>query len=63
MNIFQIIESIFSVIIHSRFHRSDEAIANINTHDLWNDVEVVQGTDSIYLYLMQGDTIPSRSIL
>ena len=27
-------------IIHSRFHRSDGAIATIKAHDLWNDAEV-----------------------
>ena len=34
-------------IIHSRFHRSDGAIATIKAHDLWNDVEVTQGNDFV----------------
>ena len=34
-------------IIHSRFHRSDCAIATIKAHDLWNDVKVTQGTDFV----------------
>ena len=34
-------------IIHSRFHRSAAAIATIKAHDLWNDVEVTQGTDLV----------------
>ena len=34
-------------IIHSRFRRSDGAIATIKVHDLWNDVEVTQGTDFV----------------
>ena len=35
-------------IIHSRFHRSDGAIAtSIKAHDLWNDVEVTQGNDFV----------------
>ena len=34
-------------IIHSRFHRSDGAIATIKAHDLWNDVEVTQGIDFV----------------
>ena len=32
---------------HSRFHRSDGAIATIKAHDLWNGVEVTQGTDFV----------------
>ena len=31
-------------ITHSRFHRSDGAIATIKAHDLWNDVEVTKCT-------------------
>ena len=34
-------------IIHSKFHRSDGAIATIKVQDLWNDVEVTQGTDFV----------------
>ncbi len=37
-------------IIHSRFHQSDGAFATIKAHDLWNDVEVTQGTDFVYTY-------------
>ena len=31
-------------IIHSKFHRSGGAIATIKAHNLWYDVEVIQGT-------------------
>ena len=34
-------------IIHDRFHRSHGAIATIQAHNLWEDVHVTQGTDSV----------------
>ena len=34
-------------LIHDRFHRSDGAIATIKAHDLWQDVHVISGNDSV----------------
>ena len=35
-------------LIHNRFHRSDGAIATIRAHDLWDDVQVVDGIVTLY---------------
>lgn len=34
-------------IIHNRFHRSNSAIATIRAHDLWDDVQIADGTDTL----------------
>ena len=34
-------------ILHDRFHRSDGALATIKAHDLWEDVHITPGNDSI----------------
>ena len=33
--------------LHDRFHRSDGAIATIKAHNLWEDVNITQGNDSV----------------
>ena len=34
-------------ILHDRFHRSDGAMATIKAHDLWQDVHIISGNDSV----------------
>jgi len=34
-------------VLHDRFHRSDGALATIKAHDLWEDVHIIPGNDSI----------------
>ena len=34
-------------VLHDRFHRSDGALATIKAHDLWEDVYITPGNDSI----------------
>ena len=34
-------------VLHDRFHRSDGAIATIIAHNLWEDVNITQGNDSV----------------
>ena len=34
-------------ILHDRFHRSDGALATVKAHDLWKDVQIIPGIDSL----------------
>ena len=34
-------------LLHDRFHRSDEAFAIIKAHDLWEDIYLTPGNDSV----------------
>ena len=34
-------------VLHDRFHRSDGAMATIKAHDLWQDVQITPGNDSV----------------
>ena len=34
-------------VLHDRFHRSEGALATIKAHDLWKDVQITPGVDSI----------------
>ena len=34
-------------VLHDRFHRSAGALATIKAHNLWRDVEIIQGNDSV----------------
>ena len=34
-------------VLYDRFHRSDGAIATIKAHNLWKDVNIKQGNDSV----------------
>ena len=48
-------------IIHSRFQRSDGAIATLKAHDLWNDVEVTRKIDFVCTSCKILISIPSSS--
>ena len=47
-------------ILHDRFHKSDGAIATIKAHNLWEDVNITQGNDSVCTSC-KIMTIPSHS--
>ena len=34
-------------VLHDRFHRSDGALATIKAHDLWEDIYITPGNDSV----------------
>ena len=35
-------------ILHNRLHRPDGVLTTIHAHNLWRDVDIIQGTDKLY---------------